>query len=182
MIGTSTGGPQALTRVLTALPADLRAPVVVALHIPAGYTEALASRLDQASKLSIVEAREGLVLEPGMVALAPGGQHVAIARTAAGLCTRLVTVPGASYIPSVDALFESGAATAGAHVLGVVMTGMGNDGLAGARAIASAGGSLIVEDPSTCVVYGMPRSVHEARLGADVVTLDRIAEEIARRV
>jgi two-component system chemotaxis response regulator CheB len=181
MIGTSTGGPQALSRLMTALPATLRAPIAMVLHIPVGYTEALAARLDKLSALHVVEASEGLVLKPGMAVLARAGEHLTIQREAGTLVARLRTRPNGMFMPSVDELFKSGAEAVGAHGLGVVLTGMGDDGLIGSRMIASAGGSLITEAASSCVVYGMPRVVYEAGLGAVSFPLDRVAEEIVRR-
>lgn len=181
MIGTSTGGPQALTRIITGLPPGLAAPVAIALHIPAGYTEALAARLDKLTPLTVVEASDGLELRPGLVALARGGLHLRIERTGGQLVARLSPLPIRTFVPSVDELFASGAAAAAAGALGVVLTGMGDDGLAGARAIAAAGGSLLTEAEASCVVYGMPRCVFEAGLGADSVPLDQMALTIGKR-
>ncbi len=182
MVGTSTGGPQALTRLLSALPTQLSAPLVMVLHIPVGYTEALALRLDKISQLEVVEASDGLALRPGLAVLARAGVQLRIARAGDALSTRLSTSPADVFMPSVNQLFLSGAEVAGAGALGVILTGMGDDGLIGARAIAAAGGSLLTEAASTCVVYGMPRSVDEAGLGAVSVPLDRMAAEIIRRV
>lgn len=182
MIGTSTGGPQALTRVMTSLPANLAAPVAMVLHIPVGYTEALAARLDKLSALHVVEATEGLVLVPGMAVLARGGSHLRVERVAGALRCRVSPLPLRSFTPSVDELFMSGVRAAGGRLVGVVLTGMGDDGLEGARAIAAAGGSLLAEAEESCVVYGMPRCVIEAGLGATSVVLDKMAAEIANRV
>lgn len=182
MIGTSTGGPQALTRLVTALPKDLAVPVVMVLHIPVGYTEALAHRLDKVSPLDVVEARDGLVLRAGLAVLARAGMQLHIDGEGGILRTRLSTTPVEAFMPSVNQLFLSGAKAVGNGALGVVMTGMGDDGLVGARAIAAAGGALVTESVATCVVYGMPRSVYEAGLGAVAVPLDDIAAEIVRRV
>jgi two-component system chemotaxis response regulator CheB len=182
MIGTSTGGPQALTKVIAALPATLPVPVVIVLHIPIGYTEALAARLDRGSALRVVEGRDGLVLEGGTVVLARAGIHLTLARESARLVVRQLAQPIEPFMPSVNQLFASGAAAVGAGALGVVLTGMGDDGLIGARAIAAAGGSLVTESASTCVVYGMPRCVFDADLGAIAVPLELVAEEIAKRV
>jgi two-component system, chemotaxis family, protein-glutamate methylesterase/glutaminase len=181
MIGTSTGGPQALTVVIAGLPAMLAAPVAVVLHIPIGYTQGLAARLDKLSPLRVVEAHDGLALVPGVVALAPGGTHLHVEREGAAFRARLSALPIRMFIPCVDELFRTGAAAAGAGALGVVLTGMGDDGLIGARSIAAAGGSLLTEAASTCVVYGMPRSVYDAGLGAQAVALDQMAKEISRR-
>lgn len=182
MIGTSTGGPQALTRLISGLPANLAAPVTVVLHIPAGYTEALARRLDKASPLRVVEAEEGIVLEPGIVVLARGGSHLRVVRSGSQLVTQVSPLPIRSFTPSVDELFLSGATAVGARGLGIVLTGMGDDGLVGSRAIAAAGGSLLTEAAASCVVYGMPRCVDEAHIGAVSVHLDEMVREIAHRV
>lgn len=182
MIGTSTGGPQALTRVLAALPADLDAAVAVVLHIPVGYTEALAHRLDRSSPLEVVEAYEGVELRHRRVVLARAGMHLKIERDGENFTGRLDGRPHRPHVPSVDELFMSGARAAGAACLGVVLTGMGDDGLEGARAIAASGGALLTEAASTSVVYGMPRVVFEAGLGAHQTTLDHIPSEIIRHV
>ena len=182
MIGTSTGGPQALTRVLAALPKELPAAVAIVLHIPVGYTEALAKRLDQQSPLEVIEAYPEVELVPGRAVLARAGRHLKIQRVAGRLVGLLDPLPARPHTPSVDELFKSGAAAAGARALGVVLTGMGDDGLEGARDIAAAGGSLLTEAPSSSVVYGMPRVVFEAGLGARQVGLERIASEIVHHV
>jgi len=181
MIGTSTGGPQALTRLISALPASLAAPVAMVLHIPPGYTASLAQRLDKISALEVMEAEDGLELRVGRVVLARGGLHLRVERVADRLVARLGQPTARQFTPSVDELFESGAAVVGARALGVVLTGMGDDGLVGARLIAAAGGALLTESSSSCVVYGMPRCVYEAGLGAVDVPLDLMAEEIAKR-
>lgn len=182
MVGTSTGGPQMLTKLLAGLPANLAVPVTIVLHIPAGYTEALAERLNRVSPLDVVEAADGMMLRPGLAIVARGGMHLFIDRDPAGLRARLGARPTRSFTPSVDELFLSGTAAVGAGALGVVLTGMGDDGLAGSRAIAAAGGALITQSAGTCVVYGMPRCVDEADLGAMSMPMDAIAEEIIRRV
>jgi two-component system chemotaxis response regulator CheB len=181
VVGTSTGGPQALTRLLAGLPGTLGAPVVMVLHIPIGYTHALAARLDKQSPLHVVEAHDGLLLVPGMAVLAQAGMHLLIAREGRSLVVRHASHPVESFMPSVDQLFLSAAQVVGAGALGVVLTGMGDDGLIGARAIAARGGALLTEAASTCVVYGMPRCVHEAGVDAVAVPLDHMAEEIAKR-
>lgn len=182
MIGTSTGGPQALTRVLSALPGDLAAPVAMVLHIPAGYTAPLAARLDRLSALDVVEASDGLVLRPGLAVLARGGSHLRIVKRGDHLVANVSPLPVRPFTPSVDELFISGAKAVGKRALGVVLTGMGDDGVAGSRDIAAAGGRLLTESATSCVVYGMPRAVQEAHLGAASAILDDIAAEIARRV
>lgn len=185
VIGASTGGPRALTYVLSALPADFPIPVAVVVHMPVGYTEAFAARLDVASKLHVREATSGLVLGRGTAVIARAGAHLRVRAGANGLTTWLEersATDESLHCPSVDALFESAAQSLGAEVLGVVMTGMGTDGLIGARAIHAAGGKLLVEAESTAVVYGMPRAVAEASLGAEEVTLELMARAISERI
>lgn len=179
VIGTSTGGPQALTRLIVALPAGLPCPVAVALHIPAGYTETLAKRLDDASALRVFEASEGAPLLPGTVAIARGGMNLRIRGTPGALTGHLDRTPtGSPFSPSVDVLFESAAATVGAAVLGVVLTGMGNDGTEGARALVGRGARVLTEAESSCVVYGMPRAVVEAGLSAGAAPLEQMVDKI----
>jgi two-component system, chemotaxis family, protein-glutamate methylesterase/glutaminase len=182
LVGTSTGGPQALTHLLAALAADIAAPIAIVLHIPIGYTEALARRLDAASPLEVVEASEGIELRPGRAVLARAGMHLKIERRAGGFVGHLDASPMRPHTPAVDELFLSGARAAGPGTLGVVLTGMGDDGLEGSRAIAAARGSLITEAASSCVVYGMPRAVFEAGLGARSATLEHIPREIMNHV
>lgn len=182
VIGTSTGGPQALTRLLTALPADLPAAVAVALHIPPGYTQALADRLNRDAGLTVVEASAGAPLPPGTAAIARGGLHLRIEDSGDGLQMRVSPEPaGAPFCPSVDVLFES-AARLGPAVLGVVLTGMGSDGVAGARAIREAGGQILTEAEASCVVYGMPRAVKEAGLSDGEAELTDLANAIVQRL
>ncbi len=181
VIGTSTGGPQALTQLLAGLPRDLRVPVGIVLHIPIGYTSALARRLDELSPMDVVEASEGLTLRPGLVVLARAGIHMRLVREEDVVRVRLDVAPlGTPHRPSVDVLFESAAQAYRAEVLGVVLTGMGQDGLQGARALHEAGGTIFTESPSSCVVYGMPRAVAEAGLSHRSVPLDRMAAAIKR--
>jgi len=183
VVGTSTGGPQALTRLLTALPAELPCAVAVALHIPAGYTEALARRLNEHSAVSVFEAWEGALLAPGSVAIARGGSHLRVRAEGGKLTTHISQEPtSAPYCPSVNVLFQSAAKALGPAVMGVVLTGMGDDGLEGARAIRSAGGRVLTEAASSCVVYGMPRSVSEAGLSMGAFPIDEMAGAIVSRL
>jgi two-component system chemotaxis response regulator CheB len=183
VIGVSTGGPQALKAVIPRLPADFPVPVAIVLHMPIGYTEAYARRLDEASALTVVEAREGDEVRPGVVFIAPAGRHLSFARDSAGTVRTWLSVSPLDlpHKPSVDVLFESAAATFGERVLGVVMTGMGDDGRAGAAWIKARNGSILTEAEETCIVYGMPRSVVEAGLSDESVPLDRMAEAIVER-
>ncbi|MDB4977111.1 MAG: Chemotaxis response regulator protein-glutamate methylesterase CheB [Myxococcaceae bacterium] len=172
VIGTSTGGPQALTRLLTALPADFPVPIAVALHIPPGYTDALARRIDNAAAIEVLEADNGIELRPGRAVIARGGMHLRVQMGSTGLTGWLSSVPSDStHFPSVDVLFESAVDECGAGVVGLVLTGMGDDGRRGSKAIQRAGGFVITESASSCVVYGMPRSVVEAGLSNASVSL-----------
>ena len=184
VIGTSTGGPQALSRLLPRFPADFPVPIAIVVHMPSGYTEALARRIDNMSAIKVLEGHDGLVLTRGMAVLAPFGAHLGVARWDGGL--RLVLdflhVPGELHRPSVDALFTSAAEVLGARTLGVVMTGMGEDGLNGARALTSAGACVLAESSSSCVVYGMPRAIIEAGLANETPSLERMADAIMRHV
>jgi two-component system chemotaxis response regulator CheB len=183
VVGTSTGGPQALTRLLSSLPPDFPAPVVLALHIPVGYTEAVARRLDTHSALEVVEAEDGVELRPGRAVLARSGHHLKVERHGALTVARLDRYPlNTPHHPSVDVLFQSAASAWGTSTVGVVLTGMGEDGLAGARAIRAAGGTVFTESEESCVVYGMPRAVAEAGLASATVPLEGMAALLSRHV
>jgi two-component system chemotaxis response regulator CheB len=171
VIGASTGGPQALTRVLAAMPADLPVPVAVVLHLPAEYTKAFARRLDEVSPLDVVEAENGMELVPGRVLVARGGLHLVVQASGTALLARLDAAPVTTpHRPAV----ESAARAVGGALVGVVLTGMGSDGLAGARAIRAAGGVVLGEAESSCVVYGMPRVVREAGLSQDEAPIEEM--------
>lgn len=176
VVGTSTGGPAALTRLMASLPEDFPAPLALALHIPAGYTEALAKRLNLNSALEVVEAENGVELRPGRAVLARAGLHLRVAREGEKFVGWLDRVPlQTAHHPSVDVLFQSAAAGWGADAVGVVLTGMGDDGLEGARAIRAAGGCVLTEAAESCVVYGMPRVVAEAGLSNASARLEDMA-------
>jgi len=182
LIGTSTGGPQALTRILKALPANFPAPIAIVLHIPAGYTGPLAERLNAECAIEVLEASEGLEMRPGRAILAQAGLHLRLVASGDAVTVHLDTEPFSVHRPSVDVLFESAARSLGKRVLAVVLTGMGDDGLAGARAITEAGGKVLTEAEASCVVYGMPRVVKEAGLSVAEELLERMAGAIASRV
>ncbi|HEY0712367.1 MAG TPA: chemotaxis-specific protein-glutamate methyltransferase CheB [Polyangia bacterium] len=182
VIGTSTGGPQALTRLLAGLPVDC-APVGIALHIPEGYTQGLAQRLDARGPLRVREAADGMPFEPGVVLLAPGGKHMRVERRGGALVASLTSDNEARlYTPSVDLLFESAATQVQDRALGVVLTGMGTDGLAGAGVLRANGARVLVESESSCVVYGMPRAIQEAGLATGETTLEAMAAMIDRTI
>jgi two-component system, chemotaxis family, protein-glutamate methylesterase/glutaminase len=184
VIGVSTGGPQGLKSVVPRLPADFPVPVAIVLHMPIGYTEAYAKRLDEASALTVLEAREGEEVRPGIVLVAPGGRHLTFHRDGGGkVVTRLDVRPlDTPHRPSVDVLFQSAAEVYGERVLGVVMSGMGADGREGAAWIKARGGAVLTEAEETCVVYGMPRSVVEAGLSDDAVPLEQLTPAILKRI
>ncbi|MBM4423086.1 MAG: chemotaxis response regulator protein-glutamate methylesterase [Chloroflexi bacterium] len=180
VIGTSTGGPRALNAVVPNLPADLAAAVLIVQHMPVGFTKSLAERLNSVSLLAVKEAENGDHLEVGRGLLAPGGFHMMVDDNDLVSLNRNPTVHGVR--PAVDVTMASVAQRYGASAIGVVLTGMGRDGTNGASLIHGSGGQVIAEDESTCVVWGMPRSVAEAGVTDAVVPLDGVAEAIVRAV
>jgi two-component system chemotaxis response regulator CheB len=184
VIGISTGGPQALKQLIPQLPADFPVPVVMVMHMPVGYTEMYARKLNERTLLEVREAREGDVLRAGVALLAPAGRHLSFLRRPEGeVVAHLDSRPfEMQHRPSVDVLFQSAAETYGRRVLGVVMTGMGSDGKQGAAWIKAQGGLVYTESEETCVVYGMPSSVVEAGLSDRSVPLDRMAQAIRETV
>jgi len=183
-IGTSTGGPNALEQVLTSLPGDLRVPVVIVQHMPPLFSRLLAERLDTKTPLTIVEAEPGMRLRPGLVVIAPGDFHMVLRQTLAGDVEVLTNQnpPENSCRPAVDVLFRSVAQVYGARALGVVMTGMGQDGMLGSRALVEAGSEVLAQDESTSVVWGMPGAVAREGLASALLPLPQIASTIDRRV
>lgn len=180
VIGVSTGGPQALKWLIPRLPADFPIPVAMVLHMPVGYTEMYAKSLNDLSQLEVREAVEGDEVKRGLVLLAPAGRHLSFVRQPDGkVVSHLDARPfDTPHRPAVDVLFRSAAEVFGSRVLGVVMTGMGSDGQAGAERIKAQGGQIFTEAESSCVVYGMPRSVVEAGWSDRVVPLDQLAKTI----
>ena len=184
VIGVSTGGPQGLKNIVPRFPADFPVPVAIVLHMPIGYTDAYANRLNDMSALTVTEARDGEPVRQGTVLVAPAGRHLTFVRDGDGpprVCLDVGPLDH-PHRPSVDVLFQSAADVFGSRVLGVVMTGMGNDGLQGAAWIKARGGAVLTEAEETCVVYGMPRSVVEAGLSDKSVPLDQLASAILERV
>jgi two-component system chemotaxis response regulator CheB len=183
VIGISTGGPQGLKVLIPRLPADLGVPVAIVLHMPVGYTEMYARKLDEVTPLAVKEAAEGDELAPGSVLLAPAGRHLLFRRVGGRVVAHLDMRPlDTPHRPSVDVLFQSAAETFGARTLAVVMTGMGSDGRQGAAWIKAQGGRVLTEAEESCVVYGMPRSVVEAGLSDASVTLEGMASAIVERL
>jgi len=180
VIGISTGGPQALKRLIPQLPPDFPVPVGMVMHMPVGYTEMYAAKLNEMSNLEVREAAEGDEMKPGRVFLAPAGRHLTLKRNADGkVVTHLDARPfNTLHRPSVDVLFQSAAEVYGNRVLGVVMTGMGSDGKQGAAWIKAQGGLVFTEAESSCVVYGMPGVVMEAGLSDRSIALEDMAQAI----
>ncbi|HNH35549.1 MAG TPA: chemotaxis response regulator protein-glutamate methylesterase [Rhodocyclaceae bacterium] len=177
-MGTSTGGTQALEAVLTRLPA-VTPGIVVVQHMPEKFTALFAQRLDSLCRMEVREAVDGDRVVPGRVLIAPGGRHMMLRRSGAQYQVAVADGPLVNrHKPSVDVLFRSVAQVAGANALGVIMTGMGDDGARGMKEMHDAGATTVAEDESTCVVFGMPKEA--IRLGAadKVVPLDAIPREI----
>lgn len=182
VIGASTGGPQALTRLLRALPANFPVPVALVLHIPIGYTQPFAQRLDADCAVHVVEASEGLVLTAGTVVVARAGMHLAIEAAGDELRARLVFEPSSSpHRPSVNVLFES-VRPLGAAVIAIVLTGMGDDGAAQAVELHERGATVLTEAESSCVVYGMPRAVVERGASTASAPIEEMAELLLRQL
>jgi two-component system chemotaxis response regulator CheB len=182
VVGVSTGGPNALATIVPALPADLPVPVLIVQHMPPLFTRLLAERLAAQASLAVQEAAGDEVLLPGQVWLAPGDHHLEMTRVGEEVRLRLHRGPMEnSCRPSADVLFRSAAATCGAGVLAVVLTGMGQDGLRGAAAVRQAGGQVLAQDEASSVVWGMPGQVVRAGLAERVLPLGDIAGEIVRR-
>ena len=182
-IGASTGGPRALVTILERLPRDLAAPVVIVLHMPPLFTKSLSERLDGSTELRCFEGEDGAELTPGSVWIAPGNWHMKVVRVGNTATLRLTGEPPEnSCRPAVDPLFSSVADAYGPAALGVVLTGMGQDGLRGAARIRERGGAVVVQDEATSVVWGMPGAVARAGLAERVLPVRELAAEIERRV
>jgi two-component system, chemotaxis family, protein-glutamate methylesterase/glutaminase len=181
-IGTSTGGTQALEVVLTALP-RVSPGIVVVQHMPEKFTEAFARRLNGMCQVEVVEAKKGDSVIPGRALIAPGGRHLLLRRSGARYYVDVVDGPPVSrHRPSVDVLFRSVAGTAGRNALGIIMTGMGDDGAHGLKEMRNAGAKTIAQDEASCVVYGMPKEA--VKLGAveHIMPLEEISGAITRTV
>lgn len=177
-IGASTGGTEAIREVLVELPFDFPA-IVITQHMPPGFTKSFAQRLDSLCRMSVREATDGERLLPGHVYIAPGGQHLVIDRSGSNYVARIDnSEPVNRHRPSVDRMFESVAARAGANAIGVMLTGMGKDGAEQMLAMRRAGAHTIAQDEASCVVFGMPREAIAVGAAVEVLPLDRIANGI----
>ncbi len=183
VIGTSTGGPQALQAVVTRLPSNLPCGVVIVQHMPAGFTKSLADRLNSISAIAVKEAEHDEIIKPGQVYIAPGDYHLRIAPAGGG--ERKIVLSQEPRVgnlrPTVNYMFDS-AAQFGRDLVSVIMTGMGADGCEGMKKIKATGGYSIAQDESSCVVYGMPKAVVDAGLADEVRPLNKIAEAIVEAV
>ncbi|HSU56651.1 MAG TPA: chemotaxis response regulator protein-glutamate methylesterase [Candidatus Dormibacteraeota bacterium] len=184
VLGISTGGPQALRYLLPQFAAEFPVPLVIVLHMPVGYTAAFAEKLSELSRLPVKEASQGSPVLAGQALLAPAGRHLSFKRIHDGEVVVQLSIQPTDkpHRPSVDVMFKSAAEVYGRRVLGVVMTGMGDDGKEGAAWIKAQGGTILTEAEQSCVIYGMPRSVAEAGLSDAAVPLTSIAEEINKRL
>ncbi|MCK5269910.1 MAG: chemotaxis response regulator protein-glutamate methylesterase [Sedimentisphaerales bacterium] len=183
VLGISTGGPQSLAQMLPKLPADLSVPILIVQHMPPMFTKSLADDLDKKCALSVSEAHNGQLVQPGHIIIAPGGKQMKVRKSQDNIIIAITDDPPEnSCKPAVDYLFRSVAHTFGGRALGVIMTGMGNDGSLGCRLLKRNGASILTQDEATCVVYGMPKQPADEGLADVIAPLDSIADEITRLV
>ncbi len=181
-IGSSTGGPQALAKLLQGIAPTMMTPIVIVQHMPPEFTKVLATRLSSQCGRRVEEAFDGAVLSPGSIWVAPGDYHLTIQMIGSELGIRLTQKPPEnSCRPSVDPLFRSVAELLGQGALGIILTGMGKDGFEGAKQLRASGGSLLVQDKSTSVIWGMPGFAVKAGLAQAVLSPDHLAAEINLR-
>lgn len=164
-IGASTGAPNVLEVILAGLPADLAVPILIAQHMPPTFTKAFAARLDNISPLSVFHAEHGMPVHPGTVYVAEGRKHIRLRRMGRMMQVEISPEPvHLSFKPSVDELLASVSRTVGGRGLGVVLSGMGRDGVIGAALLKENGGTIITQTAETCAVYGMPKTIDESNL------------------
>ena len=180
VIGVSTGGPKALQRIIPKLPADFPVPILIAQHMPPYFTKSLAERLDELSRIRVVEGSDGEEVAPGKAIIAPGGKHMKVLRIGGDGCAvkLLDNIKGLIYVPSADVLMEAAAEVYGDKVVGVILTGMGNDGLKGMTKIKEKGGITIAQDENSSVIFGMPKACIEAGVVDEVLNLDEIPHRL----
>ncbi|BCS86916.1 protein-glutamate methylesterase/protein-glutamine glutaminase [Pseudodesulfovibrio sediminis] len=178
-IGVSTGGPPVVQKILSSLPEDFPASIVIAQHMPAAFTGPFAARLDGVSKLTVKEAETGDVLKPGHVFISPGGRHLVLDQKISRVDVVVTDEPaGELYKPSANVMISSVAKAVGKRALGVILTGMGYDGCEGIRDLKSKGGRALAQSDSTCVVYGMPKAIVDAKLADEIIDLDDMSNAI----
>lgn len=183
-IGSSTGGPKALQNIISAIPADFPVPIVIAQHMPAAFTGPFAERLNQIGAIHVKEAEDGEIITKGVIYIAPGGSHMGVIRKKI-IESRISIIKDTGeyiYKPSVDVLMQSVVDNFSGRVLGVILTGLGNDGENGMREIKNKGGRTLAESEETCIVYGMPRAAVEAGIVDKVVPLNEMAGELINAV
>jgi len=179
VIGVSTGGPPAVQKVLSALPANFPASIVIAQHMPQAFTGPFAKRLDGLCKISVKEAEPGDRLKTGCAFIAPGGRHLFLKQQISRVELQISTEPASAlYKPSANVLISSAAEAVGRRALGVILTGMGSDGMEGIRALKQKGGRALAQSDATCVVYGMPKAIVDAGLSDEIVDIDEMAQAI----
>ncbi len=178
-VGSSTGGPPALQAIIPRLPRNLPVGMVIAQHMPATFTKSLADRLDSLSRVAVREAEHGDPVEPGTVLIAPGGRHLTVKKYGVRANVVISDEPSTTlYKPCVDVTLNSVADNFGRATMGVILTGMGSNGVVGIRSIRDRGGVVIAQDEESCVVYGMPRAVIEAGLASHIAPVENIASEV----
>jgi two-component system chemotaxis response regulator CheB len=181
VVGVSTGGPHALLRLLPRLPASFPIGIAVVQHMPPHFTKSMAERLDSVCKLGVKEAESGDVLKAGSVLIAPGGKHLTFVNDGRTVSAIISEEPGTTlYRPSADVMMTSAVSALRRPIVGLIMTGMGKDGLEGLKTIKSNGGYIIAQDEQSCVVYGMPKAAVDEGIVDTVVPLDCIADSLIR--
>jgi len=179
-IGASTGGPPALQHILTSFPQNFPVPIVIAQHMPKLFTQSFARRLNGLSQIEVKEAEDKEPLRPGLALIAPGDVHMGLKKNGKDITVDFVKDAQYVYRPSVDHLMFSTAQIYDSSAIGVILTGMGNDGLVGLKELKRRNGFVIAQDEETCVVFGMPKAVINANIADVVLPIERISEEIIR--
>jgi two-component system, chemotaxis family, protein-glutamate methylesterase/glutaminase len=181
VIGISTGGPEALHKLIPKIPERFPIGVAIVQHMPPHFTRSLAERLNNVSKVYVKEAEQGDIIEPGKVLIAPGGKHMTFYSEGSYIATKISDEPvSVLYRPSADIMMKSAASTFRGPLLGVIMTGMGKDGVDGLKCIKSKGGYVIAQDEESCIVYGMPQAALDEGLVDSMVSLENIALAFTR--
>ncbi|THB64399.1 MAG: chemotaxis response regulator protein-glutamate methylesterase [Gammaproteobacteria bacterium] len=181
IIGTSTGGPVALQKVLTSLPSSIPCPIVLVQHMPPKFTTAFAERMNTLCRIEVKEAADGDVLKPGVAFLAPGGRQLGLKKAGADMVVEIFDAgPEQIYKPCVDTSFEAAADVCPGKTLGIILTGMGRDGAKGAKKLKSTGATIWAQDEESSLIYGMPAAVAKLGLADKILGLDAIANDLAR--
>jgi two-component system chemotaxis response regulator CheB len=181
VVGISTGGPEALNKLIPKIPEHFPIGIAIVQHMPPHFTMSLAERLNSISKVSVKEAEQGDIVEPGKVLIAPGGRHLTFTNDGSNVSTIISDDPvSALYRPSADIMMKSAAASFRGPLLGVIMTGMGKDGVEGLKDIKAKGGYVIAQDEESCIVYGMPQAALEEGVVDSMVSLENISMALNR--